>query len=106
MSEFVERPWGGYRVIGQTDTALVKELTFTGGFIRPQRHLFRFEHWTLLEGKIIGLANDQPKMLLRPGDSLVIQTGAWHWFGGIGKVLEVWHGDLLDEGDIEVKDLP
>ena len=104
--EFVERPWGGYQIIGETETTLVKELTFTGCFIRPQRHHRRAEHWTLLEGKVIGLINDEPRWLLHVGDSFIIPMNRWHWFGGVGKVLEVWHGQELSEDDIEVRDAP
>jgi mannose-6-phosphate isomerase-like protein (cupin superfamily) len=103
MSEFVERPWGGYRELVRGEGFAVKELVFENGFIRNQRHEHRNEHWYILSGHIFGLVTETP-IVKTAGECISIPRQSWHWLGGKARVIEVWRGTELSEDDIEVDD--
>jgi len=100
----IERKWGYYKVLAETDKYVVKELNFKpSGIMSNQRHFGRKEHWFLIEGEIVF----NGKIIEAPA-SWDIPVGGWHQARNISDqpavVIETWTGELLDENDIERKE--
>ena len=102
---FVEKPWGSYKVLARGDNYLVKELTLTpNSAISLQYHRFRSESWTIVSGK--GFAVCGPKKTeLVPGFVFYVPKGAIHRIRNIQEVdnlvfVEVQLGRNLTETDI------
>lgn len=69
-----------------------------------QRHRLRSEHWVVVQGEGT-VSLDGADLILRPGDSIDIPTGAAHRMSNMGSELvvfiEVQRGDYFGEDDIE-----
>ena len=100
----VERPWGWYEDLLEAEGYKVKRfLVFAGQQLSLQRHQHRSENWTVVSG--------QGQLLCKntwhdaqAGTTLYIPRGALHRARGGQSdlvVVEVQHGQLLQESDIE-----
>ena len=107
----VERPWGWYRDLYTIDKGIkVKELVIEPGKqLSMQKHFKRAEMWYVLKGmckcktEVNGIENDVT--LLPLGKGYDIGTEVWHQgynpFDKPCHILEVQHGELCVETDIE-----
>ncbi len=103
-SEFVDKPWGGYRNVADGDGYKIKVLVITGGNATSlQSHKHRDEVWTIAKGEA-KLTYGETEFILRQGDTVRILTGFKHRIVNDGEdplvMTEVWLGDTLDEEDI------
>ena len=100
----VERPWGWYENLLEAPGYKVKRLLVrSGSQLSLQRHQHRSESWTVVSGDGQLLCAEQWHNA-RPGLMLTIPRGAIHRARGGDKdlvILEVQHGALLCENDIE-----
>lgn len=100
-----ERPWGSWHVLDVGDGYAVKRIYVQpGGQLSLQRHQYRSEHWTLVQGRgRIRIGDDV--MDLGPNQSVYIPLGALHRIENTDSrdlvFIEVQCGDVLDEDDIE-----
>lgn len=105
---YEERRWGTYRVIDHTESpdgycSLTKRLTINpGSSISYQRHSFRNEVWTFIEGEGIFVLDDERREV-RQGDTVIIPVGHKHTLKAITRLsfIEVQSGSNLVEEDIE-----
>ena len=98
------RPWGGFLVLEDLPTHKVKRIwVHTGQRLSYQKHLRRFEHWVILEGRA-RVTLDGEEILLGEGESMDIPVGAAHRIENIGEAqltfIEVQLGDYFGEDDI------
>ena len=100
----VERPWGWYEDLLEAPGYKVKRLMVRRGCqFSLQRHHHRSESWTVVSGDG-GLFCDDQWHDANPGLMLTIPCGAMHRARGGEQdlmILEVQHGSLLSEDDIE-----
>ena len=105
---YEERRWGIYRVIDQTEAAdghrsLTKRLTlYAGASISYQRHTFREEVWTFVDGEgeiVIG----EERRPVKRGMTVIIPAGTMHALRASTPLtfIEVQSGTKLIEEDIE-----
>lgn len=105
---YEERRWGVYRVIDRTEStdgfgSLTKRLTLNpGASISYQRHRFRHEVWTFVDGDgevVVGT----DRRTVRRGDTVVIPAGEMHTLRANTALtfIEVQTGTQLVEEDIE-----
>ena len=105
---YEERRWGTYHVIDHTSfedgfETLTKRLTLrTGCSISYQRHLYRDETWTFINGEGIVILNDKRRKVKR-GDTIHIRKGDKHALLALTSLtfIEVQAGSNLVEDDIE-----
>lgn len=105
---FEERRWGTYQVLDHIVSAdgyetLTKRLTLNPGCsISYQRHSFRDETWTFIDGEG-ELMLDDTKMSVRRGQTVFIKKGVRHALRAITSLsfIEVQAGSNLIEEDIE-----
>lgn len=105
---YEERRWGSYRVVDNTTfndgfCALTKQLTLNPGCnISYQKHTFRDEVWTFIDGKGEIVLNGTRKPVER-GDTITIPAGTLHALRAITSLtfIEVQRGTNLIEEDIE-----
>ena len=100
----VERPWGWYETLLEAPGYKVKRLLVRQGRqLSLQRHHHRSESWTVVAGDGQLLCGETWVDAL-PGLMLQIPLGEVHRARG-GQtdlvILEVQHGDLISEDDIE-----
>lgn len=98
------RPWGGFAVIEDLPTHKVKRIwVHPGQRLSYQRHLRRFEHWVILEGRA-RVTLDGEEKLLGEGESVDIPIETAHRIENIGEArltfIEVQLGDYFGEDDI------
>ena len=100
----VERPWGWYEDLSDGPGYKVKRLQLLAGQqLSLQRHQHRSESWTVVAGDG-GLLCGEHWHEAKPGLMLTIPCGAIHRARGGEQdlvILEVQHGSLLREDDIE-----
>ena len=100
----VERPWGWYEDLLEASGYKVKRLLVrSGSQLSLQRHVHRSESWTVVSGDG-ALLCDQQWLVATPGLMLTIPRGAVHRARAGNQdlvILEVQHGSLLSEDDIE-----
>ncbi len=105
---YEERRWGTYRVIDNMEfndnyCALTKQLTLNPGCsISYQRHTYRDEVWTFIDGEgLIVIDGEQRK--IKRGDVVTISKGHLHALKAISSLsfIEVQRGTNLKEEDIE-----
>ena len=100
----VERPWGWYEELTEGPAYKVKRLLVRAGCqLSLQRHRYRSESWTVVDGTGDLLCGEQWHQA-RAGVILTIPRGAIHRARGGDQnliILEVQHGDDLREDDIE-----
>ncbi len=103
--EHANRPWGSWLVLDVMPHSVVKKLTIhPGKRISLQRHRFRSELWTVVDGVadvLCGHQNFQP----RPGEQVFIPRGSLHRLSNTTDspvtVIELQFGHILSEEDIE-----
>ena len=100
----VERPWGWYEDLLEAPNYKVKRLYVRSGRqLSLQRHFHRSESWTVVAGDGALLCDEQWQAAT-PGLMLSIPRGSVHRARGGNHdliILEVQHGSLLCEDDIE-----
>ena len=100
----VERPWGWYENLLEAPGYKVKRLMVRSGCqLSLQRHRHRSESWTVVAGNGALLCGERWHDA-SPGLMLTIPNGERHRARGGTEdlvILEVQHGELLREDDIE-----
>ena len=109
----VERPWGYFRIVENTNKWRVKELVILPGkSLSMQRHSHRSEHWHVLEGRVtvdlqLPDSINTNTVVIEKNSSIDILKHTWHRAYNTAlstaKVIEIWSGDVLTEEDIERK---
>jgi cytidyltransferase-like protein len=109
MAPSTKRVWGYYRVIHETDTHKVKELTVEPKkSLSLQKHQHRSEFWFVSEG-IATVEEGSDSCLLskrdyRLYDQLVIPVGGWHRLSNETdrpvRIIEIQYGSKCTEEDI------
>ena len=104
MQSIVNKPWGSYKIIDEGKNYLVKNI-----FVKPhgklslQSHEHRCEYWVVVEGTAEVTINDSIKVL-NSNESIFIPKKSKHSLANNYEnnltIIEVWHGDILDEKDI------
>lgn len=99
-----DRPWGRWEVLATGETYCCKRITVKpGGKLSLQLHHHREEHWTIVEGNGLVTCGDQQSEV-HPNSHQFIPLKAQHRVENVGSVdlviIEVQHGDDLDENDI------
>lgn len=105
---YEERRWGEYKVVDNVEfkdgyCALTKQLTLRPGCnISYQRHTYRDEVWTFIDGEGEIVLNGERKPVKR-GDVIIIPKGQMHALRAITSLtfIEVQSGNNLVEEDIE-----
>ena len=107
----VERPWGYYRVLYESENTKVKELVVEPGkSLSMQRHKFRQEHWHVTKGQCaveIQLTSGYklPVKILNLNYTIDIGIEEWHKltnpYDTECKIIEIQYGTYCDEEDIE-----
>jgi mannose-6-phosphate isomerase-like protein (cupin superfamily) len=103
------RPWGYYRILYETPTTKVKELTVNPGLsLSMQKHIFRNEHWHVVEGQGVlyeERASSARKIDLLKHNHINIPTGVWHRLANESdkplQIIEIQWGNKCVEEDIE-----
>lgn len=98
------RPWGGFKILLETPTYKVKEMT-----VKPkarlsyQSHQHRSEHWTFVAGRATVVLDDE-NFDQQPGDHVNVPVGVKHRVANTGTedvvFIEVQRGDYFGEDDI------
>ncbi len=105
---YEERRWGEYKVIDYIEfkdgnCALTKQLTLRPGYsISYQRHSFRTETWTFINGEGELVLNGE-RRTVKAGDVITIGSGEMHALRATTPLtfIEVQQGTSLVEDDIE-----
>lgn len=100
----VERPWGAYRVLDESDGYKVKEIIVKPGKrLSLQKHKHRGENWVVVKGEAL-VQIGSTEFLKRSGESAYIPAGEVHRLSNNGEVpviiIETQSGDYLGEDDI------
>jgi mannose-6-phosphate isomerase-like protein (cupin superfamily) len=103
------RPWGYYRILYETPTTKVKELTVNPGLsLSMQKHIFRNEYWHVVEGQGVlyeERASSARKIDLLKHNHINIPTGVWHRLANESdkplQIIEIQWGNKCVEEDIE-----
>jgi mannose-6-phosphate isomerase-like protein (cupin superfamily) len=108
IGEKVIRPWGFYQVIFHLPGAKTKLLQVDPGkSLSNQRHTHRAETWVVESGDGAVLINDSEIISLSTGDVVKIAPLQWHQlyndFNSPLRIIEVQHGPICEENDIERK---
>jgi len=104
--ERVKRIWGEWRVLSQiNNTVKTKELIVQPGQkLSMQRHKHRTEFWFVAQGKA-RVHWDMGYTDIKPLGTIKIHTNEWHQLENIGgnilHVVEIQHGEICEESDIE-----
>ena len=105
---YEERRWGSYKVIDNVEfkdgfCALTKQLMLNPGCsISYQRHSYRDEVWTFIDGSG-EIVIDEKRSLVKRGDVIIISRGTLHALRAVTSLtfIEVQRGENLVEEDIE-----
>ena len=100
----IDRPWGWYDVIDESDRYKVKSIEVKPGEkLSLQKHFHRAEHRVVVEGTALVQVGDEEK-LLTENESTYIPIGSVHRLSNPGKIplriIEVQSGSYLEEDDI------
>ncbi len=100
-----QRPWGSWRVLEVFPHSVLKRIeVLPGKRLSLQRHRHRAEHWVVADGEVSVLVGQQ-NLRLSIGQSVDIPVGTIHRIANEGAatavVMELQHGSLLSEDDIE-----
>jgi D-beta-D-heptose 7-phosphate kinase/D-beta-D-heptose 1-phosphate adenosyltransferase len=103
------RPWGYYRVLYETPTCKVKELTVNPGLsLSMQRHTYRNEHWHVVSGQGVVYEerqNSSRRKDLYKDNTINIPCGVWHRLANESTeplhIIEIQWGSKCVEEDIE-----
>lgn len=104
MTSIVLKPWGSYEVLEKASNYLIKRLVILPSCILSlQSHLHRSEHWVVVQGKA-SIIIENKKIILESNNSIYVPKNAKHRISNNGLekliIIEVWHGEILDENDI------
>ena len=102
--EWVEKPWGAYRVLWTEGFFKYKELKVKPGHqLSYQSHRRRSEHWLVVSG-FAEVTLEGNKYKLKANEHLFVAQGAKHRLKNPGEkellLLEIQIGDYLEEDDI------
>jgi len=100
----VYRPWGNYTVLDHGSHYKLKRLiVYPGASLSLQRHQYRSEYWTVVEG-LATVKNDEKEFTLKELESTFIALGNKHCLSNYGDknlmLIELQIGDYLGEDDI------
>lgn len=103
-SQSVQRLWGSYQILISTELFKVKKIILKPhSSISNQKHLHRYEHWIVVDGKIDVITNNK-KITLAKNDSIDIKINTKHKMinnsAHNATIIEVQTGDYLGEDDI------
>lgn len=109
-----QRPWGYYRVLYEQGPGVkVKELVVDPGQrLSMQRHKHRSEIWFVAQGRASVFTLDEGGEVVHQCDcseqhNIYIRCNQWHQLANLEKmplkIVEIQHGDLCQEEDIERK---
>ena len=103
-SNVFKRPWGKYINIFKGNNFLIKELTINSkSSISLQKHNYRSEHWTVIQGKP-KITINKKKYLAKSEASFFIPVKAIHrienFYKKPVKIMEAQVGSILKESDI------
>ena len=101
----VHRPWGSYTVLEDADDCKVKRLVVKPGQVLSlQRHKYRSEHWTVVDGEARVRVGEK-EFTLRQNESTYIPAGQLHRLENPTDrdiaLIEVQTGSYFGEDDIE-----
>ena len=104
MKSKVTKPWGSYQVLDEGSKYSIKRLIVNpGGKLSLQSHIYRSEHWVVVEGIAEVTLNESIK-ILNSNENIFIPKNSKHRLANKQKedliIIEVWFGDNLDESDI------
>jgi mannose-1-phosphate guanylyltransferase/mannose-6-phosphate isomerase len=104
VGQKVYRPWGWFEYLILKNNYIVKRIWLkSGGQISLQHHLYRDEHWTVVEGTVTAML-DGSELILNTGESTFVKRGQIHRLSNPSNqpctILEVQTGDDLRESDI------
>lgn len=100
---YEERLWGDFKILDMHKNSLVKHLTIKAGkSISYQKHKYRDEVWTIVDGDGIFVLDDVERNV-KSGETLIIKKGQKHALKAITNIhfIEVQIGIELSEDDIE-----
>ena len=105
MTSIVSKPWGSFQVIEEGEKYMVKKIIVKPkGKLSLQSHEHRSEHWVVVKGRAKVTINDEIK-ILETNESIFIPLLAKHRLANNELedlvVIEVWHGNILEEKDIK-----
>lgn len=105
MSQKEQRPWGNFTILSEGKDYKVKLLTVDPGQRTSlQRHVYRNEHWIIVEGTA-NIVRGRDNLELGPNSSIYVVAGTTHRIENLNeeplKLVEVQYGKVLDENDIE-----
>ena len=100
----IQRPWGWYDIIDESDRYKVKSIEVNPGEkLSLQKHHHRAVHWVVVEGTALTECDGNEK-LLAENESTYIPVGSIHRLSNPGKIplriIEVQSGPYLGEDDI------
>ncbi len=100
----VYRPWGYYTILHEEKNYKVKEIgVYPQKSLSLQKHKFRSEHWNVVEGEMVILADGQERKA-KKNQSIFVPRGTKHKIHNptnkIAKIIEVQIGSYLGEDDI------
>ena len=102
MNEVTHRPWGWYKVLSSSETYKVKLLFIQKGHrISLQKHEYRSETWTVIEGSP-KVTLDSEFYELKPTDTIFVSKETVHRIEATHSsvlILELQQG-ICDEEDI------
>lgn len=105
MKGYIEkRKWGKFEIIDEGENFKVKRLTIKSGEgTSYQYHIHRDESWIVVSGTAC-IINQDGKIVMEVGDILSVSKMEKHKISNYLKkdliMIEVWHGDVLEEDDI------
>lgn len=102
--QFVDRPWGSYRILEVGKNFKVKNLTVLPEHrLSLQLHHHRSENWVVVTGLAMVNIGDK-EFFIRKGECTFIPMGEKHRLANPGRlplqVIEVQIGEILSETDI------
>ena len=100
-----DRPWGRWEVLDVGDRHIVKRITvLPGKTLSLQRHQFRDEHWTIVQGTGTVTLDDE-EFEKSYNEAVFIKRGQIHRIANktddVVEFIEVQTGTQLREDDIE-----
>ena len=104
MKSIVLKPWGSYQVLEEGSKYSIKRIEVkSGGILSLQSHLYRSEHWVVVQGNAQVTIDDEIRSL-KVNENIFIPKNSKHRLANKEKetlvVIEVWFGDNLSEDDI------
>ena len=104
MTSLVSKPWGSYQVIEKGEKYVIKRIVVKSDQkLSLQSHKFRSEHWVVVQGSAEVTLDEKIKEI-RVNENIFIPSNSKHRIANNTSedliIIEVWHGDILDEQDI------